>query len=142
MKKFLITIGIAIPLITLLAFKGGENNKKAEVVKADGDELVDCLVKYKSKWGEACNQCGNSPDTYIVYVKNTCSKKLDVMIGVQEESKMLRLSTFYGVAPNDTIRSYACKGTGKMYKWVRETGDKSVTFPTQKEANDFVNPTK
>lgn len=140
MKKIILSILVAMPIVALMAFKGEEGNKKSEPAKQQGEaELVDCLVKYKSKWGERCNQCGNeTADTYIVYYKNTCSKKLDVMIGVQEESKSLRLSTFYGVNANDTIRVYACKGTGKAYKWAREAGDKSYTFPTQKEANDAV----
>lgn len=139
MKKIIIAISLAIPVMTLVAFKGGEGNKKIESLKPQGEtELVDCLVKYNSKWGETCSQCGNSPDTYIVYYKNTCSKKLDVMIGVQEENKMLRLSTFYGVNPNDTVRVYACKGTGKAYKWAREAGDKSYSFPTQQQANEAV----
>ncbi|MCC6690316.1 MAG: hypothetical protein IT235_02175 [Bacteroidia bacterium] len=132
---------MALSILMLMAFKGGEE-KKVIVAQGDNNELVDCLVKYRTKWGETCSQCGNSPDTYVAYLKNTCSKKLDVMIGVQEESKMLRLSTFYGIAPNDSVRAYACKGTGKIYKWVREAGDKSYAFPTQKEANDFVNSPK
>jgi len=122
-----------------MAFKTGETDKKSITVRQPGEnELVDCLVKYKSNWGETCTQCGTaaSPDTYIVYVKNTCSKKLDVMVGVQEESKWWRLSTFYGVNSSDTLRIYACKGTGKWLKWAREANDKSFTFPTQKEVNE------
>lgn len=136
MKKILIALCIAIPTLGLLAFKGGEGGKPATTVVPEGDELTDCLVKYKSKWGENCSQCGNSPDTYTVYVKNTCSKKLDVMVGVQEDSKWWRLSTFYGVNANDTLRIYACKGTGKWLRWAREANDKSYTFPTQKQVND------
>ena len=137
MKKLILILSIAVPTLLLMGFKTGEGDKKSEFVAQDGDELTDCLVKYKSKWGETCSQCGNSPDTYTVYVKNTCSKKLDVMIGVQEESKWLRLSTFYGVGANDTLKVYACKGPGKYYKWAREAGDKSMSFPTQQQANDF-----
>ncbi len=140
MKKLIFSILIAIPMMAMMAFKKGDSDKKAELTKPQKDvELVDCIVKYKSKWGDRCQQCGNdNADTYSVWYKNTCSKKLDVMIGVQEESKSLRLSTFYGINSNDTIRVYACKGTGKAYKWAREAGDKSYSFPTQQEANDAV----
>ena len=123
MKKLLFLLGIALPTLAIMAFQSG-------------DELVDCLIKIKSKWGETCAQCGNSPDTYVVYVKNNCTKKLDVMVGVQEESKWWRLSTFYGVNSSDSLRIYACKGTGKWLKWAREAGDKSYTFPTQSEVNE------
>lgn len=141
MKKLIIIVSLAIPMIALMAFKSGEGDKKTEpivIAQDNEDELVDCLVKYKSKWGENnCSQCGlSSPDSYVVYVKNTCSKKIDVMIGVQEESKWWRLSTFYGVNSSDTIRVYACKGTGKWLKWAREANDKSFAFPSQQEVNE------
>ena len=103
---------------------------------SNSDNLVDCLVKVKSNWGEVCNQCENSNDTYVVYIKNKCDKKLDVMIGVQEAGQWWRLSTFYGVNSSDTLRVYACKGTGKYLKWARLAGDKSYEFPTQTEVNE------
>lgn len=138
MKKTIFILLLTLPIAFLTAFKGGEADKKtvAPLVVQDDAELADCLTKYKSKWGEACNQCGNSPDTYVVYLKNTCSKKLDIMIGVQEESKWWRIVTFLGVNANDTLRAYACKGTGKYLKWAREAGDKSYAFPTQTEVNE------
>lgn len=125
MKKLLLLLTLAIPCIALTTTH-----------LQTGDELADCLVKVKSKFGETCSQCGNSTDTFVVYVKNKCSKKLDVMVGVQESSNWWRLSTFYGVNSSDTLRVYACKGTGKWLRWAREAGDKSFSFPTQAEVNE------
>ena len=125
--------------LLLIGFIYGRTARAIAPRVTGGDnELVDCLVKYRSKWGERCEQCGNSTDTYVIYVKNTCVKKLDVMIGVQEDSKNWRLSTFYGVKQNDTLRLYACKGTGKWLKWAREAGDQNYKFPTQDKINDSI----
>ncbi len=142
MKKLLILLILAAPCVAFLAFKVTDPGKKrakqrqkTESRVQTGDELVDCLVKVKSKFGETCSQCGNSPDTYVVYVKNTCSKKLDVMIGVQESALWWRLATFHGVNSSDTLRVYACTGTGKWLRWAREAGDPSYSFPTQAEVN-------
>ena len=134
MKKIIFLLAIVIPGIALFAFKSGAKPLQA------ADDLTDCLVKVKSRFGESCSLCGNSPDTYVVYIKNNCSKKLDIMIGVQEVSesfKWWRLTTFLGVNSSDTLRAYACKGTtGKSLRWAREAGDKSISFPTQAEVNE------
>jgi len=140
MKKLIFTLCIALPgLLCLMAFKGGEKDKKTQPpVPSQSSELVDCLIKYKpSQWGSPCNQCGNSKDTFTVFYKNSCSKKLDVVIGVmEEESKLWRLSKFMGVNANDTIKAYACKGTGKSAKWVREAGDNSYAIPATSDEFD------
>ena len=131
---------IAVPTVLLLAFKGGEEIKKqAEVKPQDGStEFADCIVKYKSKWGEGnCSKCtSGTSDTYVVYVKNTCNEKLDVVLAVQEESKLWNRTQWLGIAPNDTIRVYACKGTGKFLKWARKAGDNGYPFPSQQEINE------
>ncbi len=125
MKKLLLPSCFIISMIVFLAFKVQDDN-----------ELKNFVIKVKAKWGETCSQCGNSPDTFTVYYKNTSKKKLDIMIGVREESNWWRLATFYGVGTNDTLRCYACKGTGGSLVWAREANDKSYVFPTQKEVND------
>src|ERR1035438_6608935 len=130
MKKIIFLLAIVIPGIALFAFKSGAKPLQA------ADDLTDCLVKVKSRFGETCSLCGNSPDTYVVYIKSSCSKKLDVMIGVQEASQWWRLSTFLGVNSSDSLRAYACKGTGKFLRWAREAGDQSISFPTQAEVNE------
>ncbi len=105
--------------------------------QAPPDDLADCLVKVKSAWGEHCSECGTSTDTYIVYVMSKCKDKLDVMVGVQDkDSKIYKLSTFYGVIPSDTLRIFACKGSGKWLKWARKAGDPTFKFPTQSEVNE------
>ena len=126
MKKFSFT------LIALLGLSFA-----AVSIQAPPDDLADCLVKAKSSWGEHCTECGSSTDTYVVYVMSKCKEKLDVMVGVQDkESKIYKLSTFYGVVPSDTLRIFACKGSGKWLKWARKAGDPTFKFPTQSEVNE------
>ena len=126
MKKVILTLALAIPIFLFSAFS---------LLQEDND-LKNFVIKVKSKWGEKCSQCGTSTDTFTVYYRNSATKKLDIMVGVCEESNWWRLSTFYGVAPGDTLKSYACKGTGGSLLWAREAGDKSYNFPSQKEVND------
>jgi hypothetical protein len=135
MKKRILILSLTVPLLVVSAF----------TLLQDDNDLKNLVVKAgKGKWGEHCTQCGNSPDTFTVFYKNTATKKLDIMIGVAEESGWWRLSTFYGVAPNDTLKSYSCKGTGRSLIWARAAGDQSYTFPTQKQVNDDypIAPTK
>ena len=139
MKKSILTALIAIPMIMLVAFKGGEETKKQAAKPQEAStEFADCIVKYRSKWGEGnCTKCTTgTADTYVVYVKNTCNQKLDVVLAVQEESKLWNRTQWLGIAPNDTIRVYACKGTGKFLKWARKAGDNGYPFPSQQEINE------
>jgi hypothetical protein len=126
MKRVSILLCLTAPLIALLAFK----------IKQDENDLKNFVKKVKFKWGETCSQCTNNADTFTVYYVNTSPKNLDIMIGVREETpKSWRLATFYGVSKNDTLRCYACKGTGGSLVWAREAGDKSYAFPTQQEVD-------
>ena len=138
MKKIILAALIAIPSLMLVAFKGGEDNKKQAAAQDATTEFADCIVKYRSKWGEGnCSKCTTgTADTYVVYVKNTCDQKLDVVLAVQEESKFWTRYQYFGVAPNDSVRVYACKGTGKFLKWARAAGDNAYPFPTQQEINE------
>ena len=96
---------------------------------------TDCVVKYRSAWGEECSQCANWNDSYVVYLRNTCDESIDVMICVQEENKEWKRFQYASMAPGDSLRAYACVGTGKYRAWGRRAGDESVDFPTITQVN-------
>ncbi|MBI1285974.1 MAG: hypothetical protein GC178_00160 [Flavobacteriales bacterium] len=101
----------------------------------DQQSYTDCVVKYRSNWGEDCSQCVKWNDSYVVYLKNTCTEAIDVMVCVQESNKEWRRFQHSGMASGDSLRAYACEGTGKYMAWGRRAGDESVTFPTIEEVN-------
>ena len=94
-----------------------------------------CVEKYRSAWGEDCSQCATWKDSYVVYLKNTCTEAIDVMICVQEETKQWKKFQHVAMAPGDSLRAYACVGTGKYLAWARKAGDESVLFPTLEQVN-------
>jgi hypothetical protein len=98
-------------------------------------EYGDCVEKYRSNWGEDCSQCTNWNDSYVIHLRNTCTESLDVMVCVQESDKTWRRFQHSGMAPKDSLRAYACVGTGKYLSWARKAGDASITFPTMEEVN-------
>lgn len=107
----------------------------AELPSPIVQDYTDCLEKYRSDWGEDCSQCANSKDSYVVYLKNVCAESIDVMVCVQEADKSWRRFQHSGMAPKDSLRAYACEGTGKYLRWVRKAGDENVTFPTVADVN-------
>lgn len=96
---------------------------------------TDCVVKYRSAWGEDCSQCANWNDSYVVYLKNTCDESIDVMVCVQETTKKWKRFQHASMAPGDSLRAYACVGTGKYLAWGRKAGDESVVFPSIEKVN-------
>lgn len=101
----------------------------------DQQSYTDCVVKYRSAWGEDCSQCVKWNDSYVVYLKNTCTESIDVMVCVQESNKEWRRFQHTGMAPGDSLRAYACEGTGKYMAWGRRAGDESVVFPSVEDVN-------
>lgn len=101
----------------------------------DQKSYTDCVLKYRSAWGEDCSQCASWNDSYVVYLKNTCNESIDVMICVQESSKEWKRFQHSGMAPGDSLRAYACVGTGKYLAWGRRAGDESVVFPSLEQVN-------
>lgn len=101
----------------------------------DQKSYTDCVLKYRSAWGEDCSQCASWNDSYVVYLKNTCNEPIDVMICVQESSKEWKRFQHSGMAPGDSLRAYACVGTGKYLAWGRRAGDESVVFPSLEQVN-------
>ncbi len=95
----------------------------------------DCVEKYRSSWGEDCAQCATWNDSYIVYLKNTCTESIDVMICVQENDKKWKRFQHTSMASGDSLRAYACFGTGKYLAWGRRAGDESVVFPSIDQVN-------
>jgi hypothetical protein len=107
-----------------------------ESTKVEGQKsYTDCVVKYRSAWGEDCSQCAAWNDSYVVYLKNTCDQSIDVMVCVQESNKEWKRFHHTAMAPGDSLRAYACAGTGKYLAWGRRAGDESVVFPTIEQVN-------
>jgi hypothetical protein len=107
----------------------------SDVNDASQTDYADCVQKYRSGWGENCSQCVNSMDSYAVYLKNSCTEAIDVMVCVQETDKTWKKFQHSQMAPSDSLRAYACIGTGKYLSWARKAGDESTVFPTLEEVN-------
>jgi len=103
--------------------------------QSDAMNYSDCVEKYRSGWGEDCSQCVNYNDSYVVYLKNTCDQAIDVMVCVQEETKDWKRFQHTSMASGDSLRAYACIGTGKYLAWARRAGDESVIFPSIEQVN-------
>ncbi|MCF8275657.1 MAG: hypothetical protein K9J17_02895 [Flavobacteriales bacterium] len=114
-------------------------NPKPDTKKVDQMSYTDCLEKYRSSWGEECSQCTAWKDSYVVYLKNTCDESIDVMICVQEDNKQWKRFHHTSMAPGDSLRAYACVGTGKYLSWGRRAGDESVVFPSIEQVNQEYN---
>jgi hypothetical protein len=95
----------------------------------------ECVDKKRSSWGEECTQCPVYRDSYVVYLQNICQEKLDMQVAVQEEDMTWKVFTFSTVAPNDSVRAYACRGKGKYLAWAKVAGDTNTVFPTKADVN-------
>lgn len=104
--------------------------------QTDATNYSDCVEKYRSAWGEDCSQCATYNDSYVVYLKNTCNESIDVMVCVQEETKEWKRFQHTSMASGDSLRAYACVGTGKYLAWAKRAGDESVVFPTIEQVNE------
>ncbi|HAP68688.1 MAG TPA: hypothetical protein DCR04_03005 [Flavobacteriales bacterium] len=103
--------------------------------QSDDMSYTDCVEKYRSAWGEDCSQCPSYNDSYVVYLKNTCDQAIDVLVCVQEDTEDWKRFQHTSVASGDSIRAYACVGTGKYLAWARRAGDESVIFPSIEQVN-------
>lgn len=131
LANFIVVISVA-----LLGF----DQTTTELEDLNQQNYTDCIVKYRSAWGEDCAQCASRNDSYVVYLKNTCDQPIDVMICVQENDKKWKRFQHTGMAAGDSLRAYACVGTGKYRAWGRRAGDESVTFPSIEQVNkDYPN---
>lgn len=127
-------------LIVVLSVIMGSVEDSNQTNEADQQSYTECINKYRSAWGEDCSQCVSWHDSYVVYLKNTCDQSIDVMICVQESDKTWRRFQHTGMAPGDSLRAYACVGTGKYRAWGKRAGDESVTFPSVEQVNkDYPN---
>ena len=124
-----LTTGILL-LISSVFFQNIESTNVEEQTS-----YTDCVVKYRSAWGEDCSQCAAWNDSYVVYLKNTCDQSIDVMVCVQESNMEWKRFHHTAMAPGDSLRAYACAGTGKYLAWGRRAGDESVVFPTIEQVN-------
>tara|TARA_R110002072_G_scaffold75452_1_gene177629 strand:+ start:63 stop:452 length:390 start_codon:yes stop_codon:yes gene_type:complete len=122
--------------IIILSVLGLLVHSVSAFAQADAMSYSDCVEKYRSGWGEDCSQCANWNDSYVVYLKNTCDKAIDVMVCVQEQNKEWKRFQHTSMASGDSLRAYACIGTGKYLAWARRAGDESVVFPSIEQVND------
>lgn len=116
--------------VAVMAFAWSDGEREVAVI-----DYADCVQKYRSGWGENCSQCPNSQDSYVVYLRNSCTEPIDVMVCVQESDKTWKRYQHSGMAPKDSLRAYACIGTGKYLSWARKAGDESTVFPSLEEVN-------
>lgn len=132
MKAILSTTITTLLLIALYGFKSPSDDTNA------------CLVKVDSKWGDVCEKCVEYKDnkrvyedTYKVYLKNTCSDRIEVKLAFKEADGSWSCFPPRVVAPNDTIIGYACKSEkGQYLKWTRKEGDTEIKFPSDEEINE------
>ncbi len=119
-------------LVALMLIVVGSGITNSAIAQTDYSE---CIDKRRSAWGEECSQCPIYRDSYVVYLQNICEEKLDMQVAVQEEDLTWKVFTFSTVAPNDSVRAYACVGKGKYLAWAKLAGDTKTTFPTKAEVN-------
>ncbi len=100
-----------------------------------GENLTECVKKYRSEWGRTCTACKQEGNTYTVFLRNDCQQAVDVKCAVQEVEKRWRTFTRLNLAPHDSMSAYACNSTGKFLYWVRPAGDKTISFPADEEIN-------
>lgn len=130
MKKLVVVPLLVV--VSLLFFNAKNTFDPAQT------DMGDCLAKFKSAWGESTSRCSGA-DTYKVWLKNTCTSSIDVLVCVQEADKTWRPFSHNGMAPNDSMVAYACEGTGKYLYWARNAGDDTVIFPTVDQINKKYN---
>ena len=103
-----------------------------------GQEEIDWnsyMKKSTSTWGKPCPECIYNNDIFQYSLRNVGNESVDVLLAIQEKDKSWRCSYHEKVMPNDTILGFACKGTGKVKKWVRRAGDRELEFPTCEQVN-------
>lgn len=142
MRKFLISMG-SLAAVASLAFALTASRPDASVndefdleVDQSEQDWNSCIEKVGSEWGGQCMTYGFTDAKYTVHLSNLCNQKVDLMCCVQYDNG--RWQCFYrmDMNQNDTLHSYACKGTGKYLKWVRKAGDVTTKFPTRDQVNN------
>jgi hypothetical protein len=96
-----------------------------------------CLSRLNTSWGEATEKCTYSKDIFKAEYQNTCNEAVDVAIALQRTDKKWDCFYYENIKPNEKVKVFVCKGTGKSLKWVRKAGDKETTFPTKEEINQM-----
>jgi hypothetical protein len=97
--------------------------------QSSDEDLFECVSKVESKWGEPCgNRCPIYEDSYTIIYKNNCSTPVDIQIALQNENNVWNVFEKYDMQPGDTIQGCACKGTGKIMRYIRVAGDNEVKF--------------
>jgi len=102
----------------------------------DQQDWNNCVQKDHSAWGGHCMNYGHSDDMYSVRLVNTCDQMVDLMCCVQRTNGQWHCFYRMDMKKSDTLRAYACIGSGKYLKWVRKAGDINTRFPTREEVNE------
>ncbi len=144
MQKISITLCVLTCIMIIFSFS---LNERANNVQ-DVEELGNCLIKAKSEWGKKCLNCGvftgnnkiSYDDTYQVYLTNSCDYSIDAKCCVQEKDGSWKCYKYNEMTSKDTIKAWACMGTGKYLKWVKKAGDGQLVFPTDQEVHEQYPP--
>lgn len=122
-----------ILLIILLVF--------AFLAGAQDQSYADCLTKTASKWGAPCEKCETYKEnfkrdysgTYQIDLQNTCSQMIEVKVAVEEEGGTWRTFPIKALGPDESMKAFACKGTGKYMYWVRRVNDTEIVLPSDRD---------
>jgi hypothetical protein len=104
-------------------------------------DVADCVVKVASEWGAECEKCEVYKDgykrdhsgTYQVLLSNDCSELVEVKVAMQEHNGQWRTFPLKVLAPEETMKTYACTGTGRYMYWARRVNDTEIVIPSDQE---------
>jgi hypothetical protein len=108
---------------------------------AQHPDVADCVVKVASEWGTACDKCEVYKDgykrdhsgTYQVLLSNDCDELIEVKVAMQEQNGQWRTFPLRALAPQETMKAYACMGTGRYMYWARRVNDTEIVIPSDQE---------
>ncbi len=121
---------LLITLITLAFWAGAQDR-----------DLTGCVVKVSSQWGAVCDKCEVYKDgykrdhsgTYQVLLRNDCTELIEVKVAMQEKNGHWRTFPLKALAPQETMKAFACTGTGRYMYWVRRINDNEIIIPSDQE---------
>jgi hypothetical protein len=104
-------------------------------------DVADCVVKVASEWGAECDKCEVYKDgykrdhsgTYQVLLSNDCTELIEVKVAMQEHNGQWRTFPIKVLAPQETMKTYACAGTGRYMYWARRVNDTEIVIPSDQE---------
>lgn len=108
---------------------------------AQDRDRSDCVVKTASSWGQACEPCQyytadlkrDHSGAFSVELRNTCNDLLEVKVAMQEQGGTWRIFPTRVLAGDESLKAFACKGTGKYMYWARRVNDTELVIPTDQQ---------